>query len=80
MVSRHSLRMMNDNLHKDERELTEIICKGGYPGVRPFDVATIGDVRLDRKPDETERDFRWRARAAAREAGADAIVFGGLPR
>jgi hypothetical protein len=56
--------------------ISSIMIRGGLEDDATGDFATVGDVLIEREPDETVDDFR--ARAAAVAAGRDCVVFGGL--
>ena len=44
------------------------------------DIATFGEVQIERLPDETVEAFEQRAHDLAIAAGASTLVLGGLPK
>ncbi len=60
--------------------MTEIVVRGGLPGGGMAHACVPGTgLSWRRRPAETEAQFRERVRAEAQAAGADALVFDGLP-
>ena len=53
--------------------------RGGLKDDASGDFATVDGRPLARADGETSEDFRARARAAAIEAGARTLIYGGLP-
>ncbi len=56
----------------------EIVIHGGLPDANPFDRAGAA-LSWHRQPGESEEAFRARVLAEAEAAGAEHVVFGGLP-
>ena len=57
---------------------TIVISGGLTAGVA--DIATVGEVQIERLPDETVEAFEQRAHDLAIAAGASTLVLGGLPK
>jgi hypothetical protein len=57
---------------------TIVISGGLQDGVA--DIAQFGAVQIERAAGETLEHFQIRARDAARAAGAEIVIFGGLPK
>jgi hypothetical protein len=55
-----------------------ITIKGGLSDMEPTE-AKFGETVLLRQPAEPVPAFEARAHAAAKQAGADAVLIGGLP-
>jgi hypothetical protein len=56
-----------------------ITIKGGLQSDASGDFAQFGDTLIEREDGEMIEAFQIRARDAARAAGVEWVVFGGLP-
>lgn len=55
-----------------------IVVRGGLPDRDPYDHAAILDQRFERTPNEDRVHFVSRMKDAAKTAGSDWVVLGGL--
>ena len=65
---------------KFEPEPEVITIRGGIGEDASGDVATYGDVTVERKPGESDRGFSATSAGSAQAAGVEWVVFGGLPK